>query len=353
MSSISVRDDSSSIGRNRYAWVDVAKGICILAVVCLYAKTYIGYAHADSGWLDPWTKFAKPFRMPDFFLLSGLFLSRVIDRPWRGYLDTKVVHYLFFLTLWTAPYLAWRLFDETPVDLTFFKAIKLYIYFLIQPMAMLWFIQILAAYFLVTRLLRRVPGYLLLLSAAVLMALRVRTGFSPVDNFGEYYVFFLAGYLFASRIFSWADWAASHRLLAAILVVVWAFANAWVVSEGWSLLPVWDMLIGFVGIGAIIALSSFLADRPWMRWVQYLGQNSIIVYLGFYLPLQWWLAMYSHFGWQLNGHVLATTTVILSVLAALLMGRLTQRGVLFFLFERPAWAHLRRPVDRPGSQVPV
>jgi len=24
--------------------------------------------------------FAKPFRMPDFFLISGLFLARVIDR---------------------------------------------------------------------------------------------------------------------------------------------------------------------------------------------------------------------------------------------------------------------------------
>ncbi len=27
--------------------------------------------------------FAKPFRMPDFFMISGLFLARVIDRDWR------------------------------------------------------------------------------------------------------------------------------------------------------------------------------------------------------------------------------------------------------------------------------
>jgi uncharacterized membrane protein YcfT len=27
--------------------------------------------------------FAKPFRMPDFFLISGLFLARVIGRPVR------------------------------------------------------------------------------------------------------------------------------------------------------------------------------------------------------------------------------------------------------------------------------
>jgi uncharacterized membrane protein YcfT len=46
--------------------------------------------------------FAKPFRMPDFFLISGLFLARVIDRDWRTYLDRKVVHFVYFYLLWTA-----------------------------------------------------------------------------------------------------------------------------------------------------------------------------------------------------------------------------------------------------------
>ena len=44
--------------------------------------------------------FAKPFRMPDFFLISGLFLSVVIDRDWRTYLDRKVVHFAYFYVLW-------------------------------------------------------------------------------------------------------------------------------------------------------------------------------------------------------------------------------------------------------------
>ena len=46
--------------------------------------------------------FATPFRMPDFFLISGLFLARVIDRDWRTYLDRKVVHFAYFYLLWTA-----------------------------------------------------------------------------------------------------------------------------------------------------------------------------------------------------------------------------------------------------------
>ena len=45
-------------------------------------------------------EFAKPFRMPDFFLISGLFLARVIDRDWRTYIDRKVVHFAYFYVLW-------------------------------------------------------------------------------------------------------------------------------------------------------------------------------------------------------------------------------------------------------------
>ena len=44
--------------------------------------------------------FARPFRMPDFFLISGLFLARVIDRDWRDYLDKKVIHFAYFYVLW-------------------------------------------------------------------------------------------------------------------------------------------------------------------------------------------------------------------------------------------------------------
>ena len=38
--------------------------------------------------------------MPDFFLISGLFLASVIDRDWRTYLDRKVVHFVYFYLLW-------------------------------------------------------------------------------------------------------------------------------------------------------------------------------------------------------------------------------------------------------------
>ena len=57
-------------------------------------------AVGQTGFMHLLVAFAKPFRMPDFFLISGLFLSVVIDRDWRTYLDRKVVHFAYFYVLW-------------------------------------------------------------------------------------------------------------------------------------------------------------------------------------------------------------------------------------------------------------
>ena len=47
--------------------------------------------------------FAKPFRMPDFFLISGPFLGQVIARDWRMFLDRKVVHFAYFFFCGSPP----------------------------------------------------------------------------------------------------------------------------------------------------------------------------------------------------------------------------------------------------------
>ena len=65
-------------------------------------------AAGREGWMHAVVAFAKPFRMPDFFLISGLFLARVIDRDWRTYLDRKVVHFAYFYVLWVTIQFAFK-----------------------------------------------------------------------------------------------------------------------------------------------------------------------------------------------------------------------------------------------------
>ena len=92
----------------RLDWADYAKGICIIMVVMMHSTLGVEAAAGAQGFMHSVVEFARPFRMPDFFLISGLFLSRVIDRDWRTYLDRKVVHFAYFYVLWVTIQFAFK-----------------------------------------------------------------------------------------------------------------------------------------------------------------------------------------------------------------------------------------------------
>ena len=92
----------------RVDWVDYAKGFCIVMVVMMHSTLGVEAAAGQESWMHALVAFAKPFRMPDFFLISGLFLARVIDRDWRTYIDRKVVHFVYFYVLWVTIQFAFK-----------------------------------------------------------------------------------------------------------------------------------------------------------------------------------------------------------------------------------------------------
>lgn len=334
----------NTISAARHAWVDHAKGICIVAVVTLYTTNHVNSALALPNWMNYWIAFAQPFRMPDFFLLSGLFLARVIDRPWKTYLDKKVLHYLYFLVLWTVIILpfTWsgRGLTPTPVE-----AIKDVAYHLYQPWAMLWFILMLPVYFVVTRLTRWLPWWLVLGAAAGLQMFPIHTPVPVVNWFGERYVFFYAGYLFARHFFSLASWAQAHAGRAMVGLLAWALVNGTLVVTGVAQSPGVLLGLGFAGSAAVMVAAALLARLPSMNWLQYLGRNSIVVYLGFYLPMHGILAVCLASGVQLDPGWLALGVGLLCIGAAVALRRITRDTWAAFLFERPRWAHL------PGART--
>src|SRR5882672_8523758 len=136
----------SATTSGRVDWVDYAKGFCIIMVVMMHSTLGVEAAAGREGWMHAVVAFAKPFRMPDFFLISGLFLACVIERDWRTYLDRKVVHFAYFYVLWVtiqfafkapmfAAELGWR-----GVGLSYLEAF-------IEPFGTLWFIYLLPIFF--------------------------------------------------------------------------------------------------------------------------------------------------------------------------------------------------------------
>jgi len=187
----------------RVPWVETAKGVCIVLVVMMHSTLGVGDAMGHEGFMHGVVAFARPFRMPDFFLVSGLFLSRVIDRDWRAYGDKRIVHFLYFYLLWLLIQLGLKAGSVAGGSLAGFAghiAVSL-----VEPYGTLWFIYILAVFSAVTKLLRGLPPALLLGLGAALEIAPIHTEWTLLAEFCDRWVYFLGGYLLAPRIFGLAQ----------------------------------------------------------------------------------------------------------------------------------------------------
>ena len=126
----------------RIDWVDYAKGISIILVVMMHSTLSSEEALGATGWLHGVVEFARPFRIPAFFLVAGLFVARTIDTDWRSFLDRKILHFAYFYVLWLTIQFAFR----GPVYVAHdgvFEAMRLYALAFIDPFGTLWFIYLL------------------------------------------------------------------------------------------------------------------------------------------------------------------------------------------------------------------
>lgn len=272
----------------RVAWVDYAKGICIIMVVMMHATLDYGAAVGAEGWLHHVIAFARPFRMPDFFLLAGLFLSASINSPLREYVDRKVVHFVYFYLIWLFIYLS---VTETGLMLNDPAGfVYLYLFAWLEPVSTLWFVHMLAVFYSVTRLLRHLPVLLVLLLAAGLqLAFHggwIDTGWSVLDRFCDRYVYFFVGYAAAPWIFAFARQIPSTPYRAIIALAVWAVINAGFTVTNTDALPGPGLLLGLMGAAAIVTAGSLLAGQRWAGFLRYCGVHSIVIYLSFFLPMK-------------------------------------------------------------------
>ncbi len=340
----------------RVAWVDAAKGISIVLVVMMHTTLGLGEALGREGFMHHVVAFAKPFRMPDFFLLSGLFLARVIDRNWRSYADKRVVHFLYFYVLWVLIQFAlkgWSLSGGDPAE--FLRQLALTA---VEPFGTLWFIYLLAVFSVVTKLLRDLPPLVLLAGAAALEIAPVHTGSTLIDEFGARYVYFAAGYLLADRIFALAAWSAARRFVALLGLAAWGAVNASFAFAPTGLrlfptvaeLPLVSLGLGFAGAVAIVAVASLLTQARLAAPLRYCGEHSIAIYLAFFLPMAVGRSVLIKLGWVSDVGLAAAAVTAAAVIMPLVLERLVRGTPLGFLFVRPQLFRLQaRPRLAPAE----
>jgi uncharacterized membrane protein YcfT len=329
-----VADRAALSGSERVDWVDYAKGICIVMVVMMHSVLGVELAAGQTGFMHVLVAFAKPFRMPDFFLISGLFLARVIDRDWRTYLDRKVVHFIYFYVLWVTIQFAFKAPGLAAEHGGWGEVAGLYLAAYIEPFGTLWFIYLLPVFFVLTKALRRAPAWLVWSTAALLEMAHIATGWTMIDEFAARFVYFYSGYLFATRVFALSDRARLRPARALAGLTIWALVDAALVYDGCSEWPVISLMLGFSGAMAIIVMGTLLAKMQWLGFLRFCGEHSIVIYLAFFLPMATARTLLLKFS-PFDIGTISLVVTLCGVIGALLIWRLALLAGATFLFERP------------------
>ena len=193
---------------------------------------------------------------------------------------------------------------------------------------------------MVVKATRGVPVIAIWLVGAALEIAHIQTGWTVIDEFANRFVYFYTGYVLAGRIFSIAATVQARPMLAAAGLMVWALFNGAYVVMGLDAQPFISLTLGLIGAVAVVSVSALMAKSDVFAPLRYLGRNSIVVYLAFFLGMAGSRALLLR-----SGIIPDTGTVALLVTAcgigvAVALFWAVRGTALKFLFERPAWARL-------------
>jgi uncharacterized membrane protein YcfT len=327
-------EGAESARSGRVDWVDYAKGICIVMVVMMHSVLGVELAAGENGFMHLLVAFAKPFRMPDFFLISGLFLPLVIDRDWRTFLDRKALHFAYFYVLWVTIQFGFKA-PGFAAETGWAHAGYLYLESFIEPFGTLWFIYLLPIFFVVTKATRRLPPLLVWGLAAILETSHFSTGWTAIDEFGARFVYFYTGYLLADRVFAMSDRARAQPSLALAALAIWAIADEGLVQLGVSEWPLISLTLGLAGACAIVTIATLLARDGCLKFLRFCGEHSIVIYLAFFLPMAATRTLLLHTGIIHDIGVMSLTVTLSALFGALAIWQAAIRLGANFLFERP------------------
>jgi uncharacterized membrane protein YcfT len=321
--------------RQRVEWVDFAKGICIILVVLLNTTHGVQQVTGAVTVFDSFNVWARPFRMPDFFFIAGLFLMRRIDRPWRSYLDTKVVHFLYFYAIWMTIWYVVRLPQYTE-QLGTQGALLLYLKSYVEPLGSLWFIYMLSVFFVAAKLTKALPVWLVFGLAALLHSLQINTGSRVIDEFSSRFVYFYAGYVFAPHAFAVADYISRQKGAALIAgLTIWAVLQAWLVNAHVAELPIVSLGLGFIGTGAVVTAGVLLAKTRLGAPVRFLGANTLTVFLSYFLFSVATRIILLKSGMVENPTLIIIAATVMGIVGPVILHAIARRTPLGFLFHRP------------------
>lgn len=299
--------------RERLAWVDAARALCVLAVVVMHTTISL-LAVFEPDPLDmTWRHIVDamtPFRMPALSLLSGMLLA---SRIRAGFGDRRALASIalsaWLYVVWLAVFLIVALTVGTSVWLGQFgygetkDSLGSFVDQLVLPRTVLWYVLALAVWSAILAAVRQVPpaAVLIVLSALSIVSFSLPSdGAEQHPNMVRYFVFFAVGVYASGQIrdrIAKAPWTTA--LVAAGAFIAVSFISSFGPSE-----RVDDVLTvprDIAGAVIVIVLAAALCLLPGVgRALAWVGRRTLPIYVMHAILLDllvmhsgWWSALFA------------------------------------------------------------
>lgn len=355
--------------QNRYGWIDVAKGIAIILVV--YRHVYEGLSRANLGaesfpLLEDANIMFFSFRMPLFFMISGIFVSSSLAKrgiSWFALNKTGTILYPFLLWGCLQITLQFLMSKYTNSDRSWISYFDL----LVRPRRIdqFWYLYALFNVSMLFALLFHwfklkawhhvVLGALLYTASGAITIYSIETGF--VYDILHYYIFmalgsWIAQYIFKPQVEVWVKkvWV----LLLLLPLFLYANYQFLVINNGQGSAnyieyyqPALYFIIAEIGGIFMLMLSMQLNGTSIGKAFAAIGRYSLQIYVMHVLVASVVRTVFSKFIGYSYVPVLLFVCIALGMLVPMLVAKIAQQKNWNWIFQ---WFFDKRPTTQTAVQ---
>ncbi|MEO8583714.1 MAG: acyltransferase [Flavitalea sp.] len=300
-------NSQKTLGNSRYAWIDYAKGICIILVTFRHVQEGLHPAGAEYAY--PGLKFADvfffSFRMPLFFIVSGIFLGGALrKKSLNEYIGGR-----FKSLIW--PMLVWGVLQIT-LQLIFSKYVNVdrqpidYLYLLIKPrqIEQFWYLHTLFLTGSLYAILKVKAKFKMIHQVLLGILLYSITGIFRYYKINEYfgitehiflldvffyYIFFTMGDLFGKAILNEKNYKyfssiKTFLLFTPVFFILEYYFTTININAKWDYyvqnhMPALFIFVGLIGGAFLIHCSFLLQKLDKLKFIRVVGYHSLYIYV--------------------------------------------------------------------------
>lgn len=271
--------------KSRLEWVNYAKGIAIILVV--YRHILIGIERSGIDvqlWLKNANEIVYSFRMPLFFVLSGIFVAKSIEkRPGNAFVVTKLrtIYY---------PYIVWGVIQiSIQVILSEYtnasRGIMDYLYLLVHPRAIdqLWYLYALfncsVLFFLLYDKVK-MNKLILSVTGVVLYGLSIFVKeYSLIHDICYYFIFFVVGHVLSAFLLNRENYRFLYTYKPFLLLTPFFWLTQWYWLFHKDMNIYLFGIIALLGTAYVFSISFLLTKNNLLKFIKVAGQHSLYIYL--------------------------------------------------------------------------